>query len=143
MRGLFLCYCLKSQCVQVATPPEKFSVLMERLCEEGLAATTSMAYAKLMLTVMTKYQASVSADRATGAGPAALNLREGVHVFPTEKALNVSQGNHKFKPRTREGDYLRVHSLSQHRCGQMPCGESTATISQSLPSTCPPPLTPG
>lgn len=54
--------------------PEKFNVLMERLCKEGLAATASMAYAKLMLTVMTKYQANVSVYRATRAGPAARNL---------------------------------------------------------------------
>ncbi|XP_023580547.1 Fanconi anemia group E protein [Trichechus manatus latirostris] len=45
---------------QVEMTPEKFSVLMEKLCEEGLAATTSMAYAKLMLTVITKYQASIT-----------------------------------------------------------------------------------
>lgn len=44
---------------------ELFSVLMQRLCKEGPAATTSMAYAKLMLTVMTKYQASVSVDRGS------------------------------------------------------------------------------
>ncbi|XP_019516378.1 PREDICTED: 60S ribosomal protein L10a-like [Hipposideros armiger] len=43
---------------QVEMTPEKFNVLMEKLCKEGLAATTSMAYAKLMLTVMTKYQAN-------------------------------------------------------------------------------------
>lgn len=62
-----------SQCVQVEMAPEKFSVLMDRLCKEGPAATASMAYAKLMLTVMTKYQASVSAHGAMRAGPAALN----------------------------------------------------------------------
>ncbi|XP_077017693.1 Fanconi anemia group E protein isoform X2 [Tamandua tetradactyla] len=45
---------------QVEVTPEKFSVLMEKLCEEGLAAASSMAYAKLMLTVMTKYQANVT-----------------------------------------------------------------------------------
>ncbi|KAM9667140.1 Fanconi anemia group E protein [Trichechus inunguis] len=45
---------------QVEMTPEKFSVLIEKLCEEGLAATTSMAYAKLMLTVITKYQASIT-----------------------------------------------------------------------------------
>ncbi|XP_003473741.2 Fanconi anemia group E protein isoform X1 [Cavia porcellus] len=45
---------------QVEMTPEKFAVLMEKLCKAGLAATTSMAYAKLMLTVMTKYQASIT-----------------------------------------------------------------------------------
>lgn len=74
MQAPFLCYCPVSQCVQVEMAPEKFSVLMDKLCKEGLAATTSMAYAKLMLTVMTKYQANVSVVRATRAGPAALNL---------------------------------------------------------------------
>lgn len=74
MQGPFLCYCPISQCVQVEMTPEKFGVLMDKLCKEGLAATTSMAYAKLMLTVMTKYQANVSVDTATRAGPAALNL---------------------------------------------------------------------
>lgn len=48
--------------------PEKFNVLMDRLCKEGPAATESMAYAKLMLTVMTKYQANVSADGVMRAG---------------------------------------------------------------------------
>lgn len=52
-----------SQCVQVEMTSEVFSVLMQRLCKEGPTATTSMAYAKLMLTVMTKYQASVSINR--------------------------------------------------------------------------------
>ncbi|XP_037699979.1 Fanconi anemia group E protein isoform X2 [Choloepus didactylus] len=45
---------------QVEMTPEKFSVLLEKLCEEGPAAASSMAYAKLMLTVLTKYQASVT-----------------------------------------------------------------------------------
>lgn len=54
--------------------PEKFSVLMEKLCKEGPAATTSVAYAKLMLTVMTKYQANVSIGRAMRAGAAALSM---------------------------------------------------------------------
>ncbi|MBZ3880123.1 Fanconi anemia group E protein [Sciurus carolinensis] len=45
---------------QVEMTPGKFSILMEKLCTEGLAATTSMAYAKLLLTVMTKYQASIT-----------------------------------------------------------------------------------
>ncbi|XP_045691687.1 Fanconi anemia group E protein isoform X2 [Phyllostomus hastatus] len=59
---------------QVETTPEKFSVLMERLCKEGLAATTSMAYAKLMLTVMTKYQASITETQRLGlAAPLSLN----------------------------------------------------------------------
>ncbi|KAM6182326.1 Fanconi anemia group E protein [Erethizon dorsatum] len=51
---------------QVEVTPEKFGVLMEKLCEEGLAATTSMAYAKLMLTVMTKYQASITETQRLG-----------------------------------------------------------------------------
>ncbi|KAM6185377.1 Fanconi anemia group E protein [Rhynchocyon petersi] len=45
---------------QVEMTPVKFNILMEKLCEEGLRATKSMAYAKLMLTVMTKYQASIT-----------------------------------------------------------------------------------
>nr|XP_058932347.1 Fanconi anemia group E protein isoform X3 [Kogia breviceps] len=45
-------------CGWVEMPSEKFSVLMEKLCKEGPGATTSMAYAKLMLTVITKYQAN-------------------------------------------------------------------------------------
>lgn len=57
--------------------PEKFSVLMEKLCKEGPAAATSVAYAKLMLTVMTKYQANVSISRAMRAGPAALSVPRG------------------------------------------------------------------
>lgn len=44
---------------------EVFGVLVQRLCKEGPSATTSMAYAKLMLTVMTKYQASVSVHRGS------------------------------------------------------------------------------
>ncbi|XP_036908731.1 Fanconi anemia group E protein isoform X2 [Sturnira hondurensis] len=59
---------------QVEMTPEKFSVLMERLCKEGLAAITSMAYAKLMLTVMTKYQASITETQRLGlATPLSLN----------------------------------------------------------------------
>lgn len=54
-----------SQCMQVEMTPEVFSVLVQRLCKEGPAATTSMAYAKLMLTVMTKYQTSVSVNRGS------------------------------------------------------------------------------
>lgn len=53
--------------------PEKFSVLMEKLCKEGPAATASVAYAKLMLTVMTKYQASVSIGRAVRVDPATVS----------------------------------------------------------------------
>lgn len=50
--------------MQVEMTSELFSVLMQRLCKEGPAATTSMAYAKLMLTVMTKYQASISQQQS-------------------------------------------------------------------------------
>lgn len=64
MQGLFLCCCSPSQCVQVEMTPERFNALMDRLCKEGPAAAASMAYAKLMLTVMNKYRASVSADGA-------------------------------------------------------------------------------
>lgn len=59
-----------SQCLQVEMTSEVFSVLVQRLCKEGPAATTSMAYAKLMLTVMTKYQACVSVPGGSLAGPA-------------------------------------------------------------------------
>ncbi|XP_054424689.1 Fanconi anemia group E protein [Pteronotus mesoamericanus] len=59
---------------QVEMTPEKFDVLMERLCKEGLAATASMAYAKLLLTVMTKYQASITETQRLGlAMPLSLN----------------------------------------------------------------------
>ncbi|XP_024899446.1 Fanconi anemia group E protein isoform X2 [Pteropus alecto] len=51
---------------QVEMTPEKFNVLMEKLCKEGLTATTSMAYAKLMLTVMTKYQANITETQRLG-----------------------------------------------------------------------------
>nr|XP_009239086.2 Fanconi anemia group E protein [Pongo abelii] len=51
---------------QVEMTPEKFSVLMEKLCKKGQAATTSMAYAKLMLTVMTKYQANITETQRLG-----------------------------------------------------------------------------
>ncbi|KFO23153.1 Fanconi anemia group E protein isoform X1 [Fukomys damarensis] len=51
---------------QVEMAPEKFCVLMEKLCEQGLAATTSVAYAKLVLTVMTKYQASITVTQRLG-----------------------------------------------------------------------------
>ncbi|XP_035952462.1 Fanconi anemia group E protein [Halichoerus grypus] len=51
---------------RVEMTPEKFSVLMEKLCKEGPAATTSVAYAKLMLTVMTKYQANITEIQRQG-----------------------------------------------------------------------------
>uniref|UniRef100_A0A8C6FHM6 FA complementation group E n=1 Tax=Moschus moschiferus TaxID=68415 RepID=A0A8C6FHM6_MOSMO len=51
---------------QMEMSPEKFSVLMEKLCKEGPAATTSMAYAKLLLTVMTKYQANITEPQRLG-----------------------------------------------------------------------------
>ncbi|XP_035151317.1 Fanconi anemia group E protein isoform X3 [Callithrix jacchus] len=51
---------------QVEMTPEKFNVLMEKLCKRGLAATTSMAYAKLMLTVMTKYEANITETQRLG-----------------------------------------------------------------------------
>ncbi|XP_062953344.1 Fanconi anemia group E protein isoform X2 [Cynocephalus volans] len=51
---------------QVEMTPEKFSVLMERLCKEGRAATTSIAYAKLMLTVITKYPANITETQKLG-----------------------------------------------------------------------------
>ncbi|XP_047716651.1 Fanconi anemia group E protein isoform X1 [Prionailurus viverrinus] len=51
---------------QVEMTPEKFSVLMEKLCKEGPAAATSVAYAKLMLTVMTKYQANITEIQRLG-----------------------------------------------------------------------------
>ncbi|XP_045399531.1 Fanconi anemia group E protein isoform X4 [Lemur catta] len=51
---------------QVEMTPEKFNVLMEKLCKEGLAAATSMAYAKLMLTVMIKYQANITEAQRLG-----------------------------------------------------------------------------
>lgn len=61
-----------SQCVQVEMTSEMFNVLVQRLCKEAPAATTSMSYAKLLLTVMTKYQASVSVHRGLFIGPASL-----------------------------------------------------------------------
>ncbi|MEJ1270979.1 Fanconi anemia complementation group E [Cricetulus griseus] len=45
---------------QVEMTSEVFNVLLQRLCKQGPTATTSMAYAKLLLTVMTKYQASIT-----------------------------------------------------------------------------------
>lgn len=97
MQGLFLCCCSSSRCVQVEMTPKKFNVLMDRLCKEGLAATASMAYAKLMLTVMNKYRANVSADGAMRAALLPGTCHDGVHLFAREKTLNVSQGTHKFK----------------------------------------------
>ncbi|XP_052020392.1 Fanconi anemia group E protein, partial [Apodemus sylvaticus] len=49
---------------QVEMTPEVFGVLVQRLCKEGPAATTSMAYAKLMLTVMTKYPTSITEQQS-------------------------------------------------------------------------------
>uniref|UniRef100_A0A8D1YXH1 Fanconi Anaemia group E protein C-terminal domain-containing protein n=1 Tax=Sus scrofa TaxID=9823 RepID=A0A8D1YXH1_PIG len=51
---------------QVEIPSEKFRVLMEKLCKEGPAATTSIAYAKLTLTVLTKYQAHITEPQRLG-----------------------------------------------------------------------------
>ncbi|XP_012582384.1 PREDICTED: Fanconi anemia group E protein [Condylura cristata] len=51
---------------QVEMTPEKFDILMEKLCKEGPAATTSVTYAKLMLTVMNKYQASITETHRLG-----------------------------------------------------------------------------
>uniref|UniRef100_A0A8C3YGI3 FA complementation group E n=1 Tax=Catagonus wagneri TaxID=51154 RepID=A0A8C3YGI3_9CETA len=58
---------------QVEIPSEEFSVLMEKLCKEGPAATTSIAYAKLTLTVLTKYQAHITEPQRLGLA-AALEL---------------------------------------------------------------------
>ncbi|XP_057555791.1 Fanconi anemia group E protein [Hippopotamus amphibius kiboko] len=58
---------------QVEMPSEKFSMLMEKLCKEGPAATTSIAYAKLVLTVVTKYQANITEPQRLGLA-AALEL---------------------------------------------------------------------
>uniref|UniRef100_A0A9L0SNB9 FA complementation group E n=1 Tax=Equus caballus TaxID=9796 RepID=A0A9L0SNB9_HORSE len=58
---------------QVEMTPEKFNVLMENLCKEGPAATTSLAYAKLVLTVLTKYQANITETQRLGLA-AALEL---------------------------------------------------------------------
>ncbi|XP_004590526.2 Fanconi anemia group E protein [Ochotona princeps] len=55
---------------QVELTPEKFDVLMEKLCKEGLVATASMAYAKLVLTVLTKYQASITETQKMRLAPA-------------------------------------------------------------------------
>ncbi|XP_069880006.1 Fanconi anemia group E protein isoform X2 [Dipodomys merriami] len=51
---------------QVDVPPEPFGVLMQRLCEEGLVATASVAYAKLVLTVLTNYQAHITETHRLG-----------------------------------------------------------------------------
>ncbi|XP_048203853.1 Fanconi anemia group E protein isoform X2 [Perognathus longimembris pacificus] len=51
---------------QVEVPPELFAVLVERLCEEGLAAAASVAYAKLVLTVLTNYQADITETHRLG-----------------------------------------------------------------------------
>ncbi|XP_040500647.1 Fanconi anemia group E protein isoform X2 [Ursus maritimus] len=51
---------------QVEMTPEEFSVLIEKLCKEGPAATTSVAYAKLVLMVMTKYQARITEIQRLG-----------------------------------------------------------------------------
>ncbi|XP_031204087.1 Fanconi anemia group E protein [Mastomys coucha] len=68
----------------VEMTPEVFSVLVQRLCKEGPAATTSMAYAKLMLTVMTKYQASIteqqSLDLAVALEPNATFLKKSLQA---------------------------------------------------------------
>lgn len=61
-----------SPCMQVEMTSEVFNVLLQRLCKQGPTATTSMAYAKLLLTVMTKYQASVSVHRGSFVRPASL-----------------------------------------------------------------------
>nr|XP_034380726.1 Fanconi anemia group E protein isoform X3 [Arvicanthis niloticus] len=69
---------------QVEMTSEAFSVLMQKLCKEGPAATTSMAYAKLMLTVMTKYQASIteqqSLDLAVALEPNATFLKKSLQA---------------------------------------------------------------
>ncbi|XP_052600119.1 Fanconi anemia group E protein, partial [Peromyscus californicus insignis] len=69
---------------QVEMTSEVFSVLVQRLCKEGPAATTSMAYAKLMLTVMTKYQASItqhqSLDLAVALEPNATFLKKSLQA---------------------------------------------------------------
>lgn len=69
---------------QVEMTSEVFSVLVQRLCKEGPTATTSMAYAKLMLTVMTKYQASIteqqSLDLAVALEPNATFLKKSLQA---------------------------------------------------------------
>lgn len=67
---------------RVEMTPEVFGVLVQRLCKE--AATTSMAYAKLMLTVMTKYPASItgqqSLDLAVALEPNATFLKKSLQA---------------------------------------------------------------
>ncbi|KAM7319153.1 hypothetical protein ACRRTK_022265 [Alexandromys fortis] len=69
---------------QVEMTSEMFSVLVQRLCREAAAATTSMSYAKLMLTVMTKYQASFteqqSLDLAVALEPNATFLKKSLQA---------------------------------------------------------------
>ncbi|XP_038199778.1 Fanconi anemia group E protein [Arvicola amphibius] len=69
---------------QVEMTPEMFNVLVQRLCREAPAATTSMPYAKLMLTVMTKYQASIteqqSLDLAVALEPNATFLKKSLQA---------------------------------------------------------------
>lgn len=84
--------------LQVELTPEKFDVLMEKLCKGGLVATASMAYAKLVLTVLTKYQASVSGTGLPWAG------HEGPQILLSgTKPLVLHLENHTFKP--RPGDW--------------------------------------
>ncbi|XP_036621797.1 Fanconi anemia group E protein [Trichosurus vulpecula] len=45
---------------QVDVSPENFSVLVQKLSCEGLAAADSVGYAKLVLTVVTKYQEQIT-----------------------------------------------------------------------------------
>ncbi|KAK2499091.1 hypothetical protein MC885_002126, partial [Smutsia gigantea] len=52
---------------------QKFNLLMEKLCKEGPVATTSTAYAKLVLIVVTKYQANITETQRLGLA-AALEL---------------------------------------------------------------------
>lgn len=73
--------------LQVELTPEKFDVLMEKLCKGGLVATASMAYAKLVLTVLTKYQASVSGTGAALGWP-----RGATDPSVRHKALSSSPG---------------------------------------------------
>ncbi|KAK7814826.1 hypothetical protein U0070_026327 [Myodes glareolus] len=69
---------------RVEMTSEMFNVLVQRLCKEAPAATTSMSYAKLMLTVMTKYQASIteqqSLDLAVALEPNATFLKKSLQA---------------------------------------------------------------
>lgn len=69
---------------QVEMTSEMFNVLVQRLCKEAPAATTSMSYAKLLLTVMTKYQASIteqqSLDMAVALEPNATFLKKSLQA---------------------------------------------------------------